>query len=102
MAATQQLVRNTASLTNASDVAASFLQLCSTTAVLHPTGRCSTAQAAIAKAVGGNPGKRAAGMCAALQLCTTSLSSECSVDVMAADGTTKQVAAPLLDRCTGG
>jgi hypothetical protein len=86
--------------TNSTTVAAAFLRLCSQDGVLNSTSRCSQVQDTIAKSFQGNGGKRAAGLCSALQLCTTSLSSSCLVDVATMASTVVSVAAPSLDNCT--
>jgi len=97
MAATQPFAAASVNQTNATAMAAAFAALCLNHPVLNSTKQCSQAQQAIAGSV--NRGKRAAWLCSTLQLCSSSLSSSCLVDVVVSSST-RQIAAALLDNCT--
>lgn len=98
MAATQPLAATNINQSSASTAAAAFVTLCNGHAVLNSTQRCMQVQQAVAGAV--NLVKRPAWLCSSLQLCNTSLSSSCLVDVVSSGATVQQVAAPSLDNCT--
>lgn len=101
MDATRPFAASNVNQNNATVVSVAFAQLCGQDAVLNSTNRCSQVQEAIARSFQGNAGKRPAGLCSALNLCSSSLSSSCMVEVSAAaPNSVVTVPAPLLDNCT--
>ena len=100
MGVTRPFAAGNVNQTNSTALGAAFLRLCNQDDVLKSTSRCNQVHETIAMSFQGNAGKRAAGLCSALQLCTSSLSSNCLVDVATMLSTVVQVAAPSLDNCT--
>jgi hypothetical protein len=100
MAATQPLAASNINQSSAATAALAFAFLCNGHPVLNSTMRCPTVQQAIAGAV--NLAKRPALLCSSLQLCSSSLSSSCLVDIPSGSSgaAAVQVAAPSLDNCT--
>lgn len=100
MAATQPLAASNINQSSAATAASAFADLCNGHPVLNSTVRCTAVQQAVAGAV--NIVKRPALLCSSLQLCSSSLSSSCLVDVVSGSSGTAavQVAAPSLDNCT--
>lgn len=100
MAATGPFAAGNVNQTNTTTVAAAFAQICSSHAVLNSTARCNEVSNFISSSFHANAGKRAAGLCSSLRLCSSSLSSSCVVDVPTSTGVAEAMAAPLMSNCT--
>jgi len=81
-------------------LASTFGAYCTQNDALKQSGQCLAVQGAIANSTIGNLGRRAAGLCLALQLCDSKYGPSCSMQVTLATGLVN-VSAATLDTCTG-
>lgn len=82
--------------------ASAFATFCGQSEALKQSQLCSKVQADIAASTFGNLGRRAAGLCFALELCDRKLGTSCSMAVAAnASSSPAPVSTATLDTCTG-
>jgi hypothetical protein len=99
--ATRSFVQAQPETASAAARASAFATFCSQSQVLKQSQLCSKVQADIAASIFGNLGRRAAGLCLALELCDRKLGTSCSIAVAAnASSSQAPVSTATLDTCT--
>jgi hypothetical protein len=81
-------------------LASAFGAYCTKTDVLKKSGRCTHVQDVVSNSAFANLGRRAAGLCFALELCDRRLGTSCDANVTL-NGATMPVSARTADLCTG-
>lgn len=100
LASTRVFVSQHKAEPNVSALATAFGAYCSQDNMLKQTQRCAQTQADVASSTFGNLGRRAAGLCFALQLCDRKYGTSCATQLNVSTNAVA-VSTATLDRCTG-